>query len=377
MRANLPSKMTAFMGFKCGIVGLPNVGKSTLFNALTQTAAAQAANYPFCTIEPNVGDVAVPDPRLSVLAEIAGSKEIIPTRLTFVDIAGLVRGASKGEGLGNQFLANIRECDAIAHVVRCFEDGDVTHVEGRIDPLSDIATIETELMLADLESLERRIATIEKRAKGGDKEAKDLLALAERSLNELRDGRPARAAGVGRDERRLFQSLGLLSSKPVLYVCNVDEASADKGNAYSDQVKQQAAKEGAAAVVVSAKIESEIAVLPQAEQKAYLEAVGLSEPGLDRVIRAGYDLLHLVTFFTAGPKEARAWTVEKGARAPQAAGVIHTDFEKGFIRAETIAYDDYVAGRGEAGAREAGKFRLEGKDYAVADGDVMHFRFAN
>jgi ribosome-binding ATPase len=365
------------MGFKCGIVGLPNVGKSTLFNALTQTAAAQAANYPFCTIEPNVGDVAVPDPRLATLADIAGSKEIIPTRLTFVDIAGLVRGASKGEGLGNQFLANIRECDAIAHVVRCFEDGDVTHVEGRIDPLSDIATIETELMLADLESLERRIAQIEKRAKGGDKDAKDLLALAERSLAELRDGRPARAAGVGRDERRLFQSLGLLSSKPVLYVCNVDEASADKGNGYSDQVKQLAAKEGAAAVVVSAKIESEIAVLPQAEQNAYLEAVGLTEPGLDRVIRAGYDLLHLVTFFTAGPKEARAWTVEKGAKAPQAAGVIHTDFEKGFIRAETIAYDDYVAGRGEAGAREAGKFRLEGKDYVVADGDVLHFRFAN
>ena len=365
------------MGFKCGIVGLPNVGKSTLFNALTQTAAAQAANYPFCTIEPNVGDVAVPDPRLAILADIAASKEIIPTRLTFVDIAGLVRGASKGEGLGNQFLANIRECDAVAHVVRCFEDGDVTHVEGRIDPLSDIATIETELMLADLESLERRIAQIEKRAKGGDTDAKDLLALAERSLAELREGRPARAAGVGREERRVFQSLGLLSSKPVLYVCNVDEASADKGNAYSDLVKEQAAKEGAAAVVVSAKIESEIAVLPQAEQKTYLEAVGLSEPGLDRVIRAGYDLLHLVTFFTAGPKEARAWTVEKGARAPQAAGVIHTDFEKGFIRAETIAYDDYVAGRGEGGAREAGKFRLEGKDYVVADGDVMHFRFAN
>jgi ribosome-binding ATPase len=365
------------MGFKCGIVGLPNVGKSTLFNALTQTAAAQAANYPFCTIEPNVGDVAVPDPRLAILADIAGSKEIIPTRLTFVDIAGLVRGASKGEGLGNQFLANIRECDAIAHVVRCFEDGDVTHVEGRIDPLSDIATIETELMLADLESLERRIAQIEKRAKGGDKDARDLLALAERSLAELKEGRPARAAGVGRDERRLFQSLGLLSSKPVLYVCNVDEASADKGNAFSDQVKQLAANEGAAAVVVSAKIESEIAVLPQAEQKAYLEAVGLSEPGLDRVIRAGYDLLHLVTFFTAGPKEARAWTVERGAKAPQAAGVIHTDFEKGFIRAETIAYEDYAANRGEAGAREAGKFRLEGKDYVVADGDVMHFRFAN
>jgi ribosome-binding ATPase len=365
------------MGFKCGIVGMPNVGKSTLFNALTQTAAAQAANYPFCTIEPNVGDVAVPDARLTILAEIAGSKEIIPTRLTFVDIAGLVRGASKGEGLGNQFLANIRECDAIAHVVRCFEAGDVTHVEGRIDPLSDIATIETELMLADLESLERRIAQIDKRAKGGDKDARDLLALAERSLAELREGRPARAAGVGREEQRLFQSLGLLSSKPVLYVCNVEEASADKGNAYSDLVGEQAAKEGAAVVIVSAKIESEIAVLAQAEQKGYLEAVGLSEPGLDRVIRAGYDLLHLVTFFTAGPKEARAWTVEQGTKAPQAAGVIHTDFEKGFIRAETIAYDDYVANRGEAGAREAGKFRLEGKDYVVADGDVMHFRFAN
>ena len=365
------------MGFKCGIVGLPNVGKSTLFNALTQTAAAQAANYPFCTIEPNVGEVAVPDPRLAALAEIAGSKEIIPTRLTFVDIAGLVRGSSKGEGLGNQFLANIRECDAIAHVVRCFEDGDVTHVEGRIDPLSDIATIETELMLADLESLERRIAAMEKRAKGGDKGAKDILALAERSLAELREGRPARAAGVSREEHDLFQSLGLLSSKPVLYVCNVEEASADKGNAYSEKVKEQAAKEGAVAVVVSAKIESEIAVLPEGEQKDYLEAVGLHEPGLNRVIRAGYELLHLVTFFTVGPKEARAWTVEKGAKAPQAAGVIHTDFEKGFIRAETIAYGDYVANRGEAGAREAGKFRLEGKDYIVADGDVLHFRFAN
>ncbi len=365
------------MGFKCGIVGLPNVGKSTLFNALTQTAAAQAANYPFCTIEPNVGDVAVPDPRLATLAEIAGSKEIIPTRLTFVDIAGLVRGASKGEGLGNQFLANIRECDAIAHVVRCFEDGDVTHVEGKIDPLSDIATIETELMLADLDSLERRIVAMEKKAKGGDKEAKDILALAQRSLAELKEGRPARAAGVSREEHDLFQSLGLLSSKPVLYVCNVEEASADKGNFFSELVKGQAAKEGAAAVVVSAKIESEIAVLPEAEQKDYLEAVGLTEPGLNRVIRAGYDLLHLVTYFTVGPKEARAWTIEKGTKAPQAAGVIHTDFEKGFIRSETIAYGDYVACRGEAGAREAGKFRLEGKDYVVADGDVLHFRFAN
>jgi len=365
------------MGFKCGIVGLPNVGKSTLFNALTQTAAAQAANYPFCTIEPNVGDVAVPDARLATLAEIASSKEIIPTRLTFVDIAGLVRGASKGEGLGNQFLANIRECDAIAHVVRCFEDGDITHVEGRIDPISDIDTIETELMLADLESLERRVVAIEKKAKGADKEAKELLAIVNRCLGQLREGRPARAAGVEPEERRLFQSLGLLSSKPVLYVCNVEEASADKGNGFSEKVRERAASEGAVAVVVSAKIESEIAVLPLEDQKDYLQAVGLEEPGLNRVIRAGYDLLHLVTFFTVGPKEARAWTVEKGSKAPQAAGVIHTDFEKGFIRAETIAYDDYVQGRGEAGAREAGKFRLEGKDYVVADGDVLHFRFAN
>jgi GTP-binding protein YchF len=365
------------MGFKCGIVGLPNVGKSTLFNALTQTAAAQAANYPFCTIEPNVGDVAVPDARLATLAEIAGSKEIIATRLTFVDIAGLVRGASKGEGLGNQFLANIRECDAIAHVVRCFEDGDITHVEGRIDPLSDIDTIETELMLADLDSLERRVFAIEKKAKGTDKEAKETLVLVNRCLAELREGRPARVAGIGPEEQRLFRSLGLLSSKPVLYVCNVEEACADKGNAFSDKVREQAAKEGAAAVVVSAKIESEIAVLPQAEQMEYLDAVGLKEPGLNRVIRAGYDLLHLVTFFTVGPKEARAWTVEKGSRAPQAAGVIHSDFEKGFIRSETIAYDEYVQGHGEAGAREAGKFRLEGKDYVVVDGDVLHFRFAN
>ena len=365
------------MGFKCGIVGLPNVGKSTLFNALTQTAAAQAANYPFCTIEPNVGDVAVPDKRLEVLSSIAGSKEIIPTRLTFVDIAGLVRGASKGEGLGNQFLANIRECDAIAHVVRCFEDGDITHVEGKIDPLSDIATIETELMLADLDSLERRVVAMEKKAKGGDKEAKELLDLAQRSLAELREGRPARTAGVSRDEHKLFASLGLLSSKPVLYVCNVEESAADKGNAFSDKVREQAAKEGAACVVVSAKIESEIAVLPREDQKDYLDAVGLEEPGLNRVIRAGYELLHLVTFFTVGPKEARAWTVEKGSRAPQAAGVIHTDFEKGFIRSETIAYDDYVSGKGEAGAREAGKFRLEGKEYVVQDGDVLHFRFAN
>ena len=365
------------MGFKCGIVGLPNVGKSTLFNALTQTAAAQAANYPFCTIEPNVGDVAVPDPRLEKLAAIAGSKEIIPTRLTFVDIAGLVRGASKGEGLGNQFLANIRECDAIAHVVRCFEDGDITHVEGKIDPLSDIETIETELMLADLDSLEKRITAIEKKAKGGDKEAKELAGLMDRSLVLLREGKPARMAEVRADERKAFNGLGLLSSKPVLYVCNVEEASADKGNHFAQIVKKRAAEEGAVAVVVSAKIESEIAVLPFDEQKDYLDAVGLEEPGLNRVIRAGYALLHLITYFTVGPKECRAWTVEKGTRAPAAAGVIHTDFEKGFIRAETVAYGDYVAFKGESGAREAGKFRLEGKEYVVADGDTLHFRFAN
>ena len=323
------------MGFKCGIVGLPNVGKSTLFNALTQTAAAQAANYPFCTIEPNVGDVAVPDPRLETLAAIAGSKEIIPTRLTFVDIAGLVRGASKGEGLGNQFLANIRECDAVAHVVRCFEDGDITHVEGRIDPVNDIETIETELMLADLDSLERRLPALEKKAKGGDKEAKELHDIAAAALTELREGRPARTVKLAPEQVKLFASLGLLSSKPVLYVCNVEEASARDGNAFSARVAERAASEGAVAVVVSAKIESEIAVLPREEQKDYLEAVGLDEPGLNRVIRAGYSLLHLVTFFTVGPKEARAWTVEAGSRAPRAAGVIHTDFEKGFIRSET------------------------------------------
>ena len=366
------------MGFKCGIVGLPNVGKSTLFNALTQTAAAQAANYPFCTIEPNVGDVAVPDVRLETLCKIAGSKEIIPTRLTFVDIAGLVRGASKGEGLGNQFLANIRECDAIAHVVRCFEDGDITHVEGGVDPLRDIETIETELMLADLESLEKRVGNLEKRAKGGDKDSKETLALVEQCLVLLREGRPARqAVGASPEERKAFAALGLLSSKPVLYVCNVEEEAADKGNEFSAKVFARASEEGAVAVVVSAKIESEIAILPLGEQKDYLEAVGLEEPGLNRVIRAGYELLHLVTYFTVGPKEARAWTIEKGTRAPQAAGVIHTDFEKGFIRSETIAYADYVAHKGEAGAREAGKFRLEGKDYVVADGDVLHFRFNN
>jgi GTP-binding protein YchF len=363
------------MGFKMGIVGLPNVGKSTLFNALTQTAAAQAANYPFCTIEPNVGDVGVPDERLDTLAAIGKSAQIIPTRLTFVDIAGLVRGASKGEGLGNQFLANIREVDAVAHVVRCFEDTDVTHVEGKIDPVADIETIETELMLADLDSLEKRVVALEKKAKGNDKEAKESLDLVNRALVLLREGQPARMVERKPEEERLFGMLGLLSSKPVLYVCNVEEASADKGNAYSDRVFERARAEGAKAVVVSAKIESEIAVLPAADQADYLEAVGLQEPGLNRVIRAGYELLGLITYFTVGPKEARAWTITRGTRAPAAAGVIHTDFERGFIRAETIAYPDYVSLKGEAGARDAGKLRLEGKEYVVQDGDVLHFRF--
>jgi GTP-binding protein YchF len=364
------------MAFKCGIVGLPNVGKSTLFNALTQTAAAQAANYPFCTIEPNVGEIAVPDPRLDKLAELAKSAEIVPTRIGFVDIAGLVKGASKGEGLGNQFLATIREVDAIVHVVRCFKDDDVTHVEGRIDPTADIETVETELMLADLDSLEKRVDSLEKKAKGNDKEAKETVDLVKRALVLLREGKPARGLERKPEEEKLFHSLGLLTSAPVLYACNVEEASAAAGNEYSRKVEERAKAEGAVAVVISAKIESEIAMLPPDERADYLEAVGLKEPGLNRLIRAGYDLLHLVTFFTVGPKEARAWTVTASSRAPQAAGVIHSDFERGFIRAETIAYDDYVATGGEAGARDAGKLRLEGKDYIVADGDVMHFRFA-
>jgi len=364
------------MGFKCGIVGLPNVGKSTLFNALTQTAAAQAANYPFCTIEPNVGEIAVPDPRLDKLSALAKSEQIIPTRITFVDIAGLVKGASKGEGLGNKFLANIREVDAIVHVVRCFEDTDVTHVEGKIDPIADIDTIETELMLADLESLEKRVDALEKKAKGNDKEAKETLDLVKRSLKLLQDGKPARFVERKAEEEKLFHSLGLLTSAPVLYACNVEEGSAATGNAFSQRVEARAKEEGAVAVVISAKIESEIATLPPEERADYLEAVGLKETGLDRLVRAGYALLHLVTYFTVGPKETRAWTITVGTRAPAAAGVIHTDFEKGFIRAETIGYADYIATGGEAGAREAGKMRLEGKDYVVQDGDVMHFRFA-
>ncbi len=364
------------MGFKCGIVGLPNVGKSTLFNALTKTAAAQAANYPFCTIEPNVGEVAVPDPRLERIAAIASSRDVVPTRISFVDIAGLVRGASKGEGLGNQFLANIREVDAIVHVLRCFEDADITHVEGSVDPLRDAEIIETELMLADLESLERRLPLLEKKAATGDKEAKAEVAVMHKAVEQLREGRPARMAAIGEEEMPRFRRLQLLTAKPVLYVCNVDEDTlAEGGNELVRQVEDKAAREGAGTVMIAAALEEQLAQLSDEEQREYLESLGLEEPGLNRLIRAGYGLLDLITFFTAGPKEARAWTVRRGATAPEAAGVIHSDFQKGFIRAEVISHDDYVSLGGEAAAREAGKLRLEGKDYVVQDGDVMHFRF--
>ena len=364
------------MGFRCGIVGLPNVGKSTLFNALTETQAAQAANYPFCTIEPNVGNVGVPDARLDRLAAIAGSQKIIPTQLGFVDIAGLVRGASKGEGLGNQFLGNIREVDAIVHVLRCFENDDIQHVDNRVDPISDAETVETELMLADLESLEKRVPAAQKKATGGDKEARIMASVLGQALALLREGKPARLTEPRDDEElRVFRQAQLLTAKPVLYVCNVEEDSAANGNAHAARVFAKARAEGAEAVIVSAAIEADLVGMDGAERLAFLAEMGLSETGLNRVIRAGYELLHLITFFTVGPKEARAWTVHKGARAPQAAGAIHSDFERGFIRAETIAYDDYVVLNGEIGARDAGKLRQEGKDYVVRDGDVLHFKF--
>jgi GTP-binding protein YchF len=364
------------MGFRCGIVGLPNVGKSTLFNALTETQAAQAANYPFCTIEPNVGQVGVPDPRLDQLAAIAKSAKIIPTQLGFVDIAGLVKGASKGEGLGNQFLGNIREVDAIVHVLRCFENDDIQHVANKVDPLADAEVVETELLLADLESLEKRVPNLVKRGQQGDKESKIAASVLTQALELLREGKPARLTQPkDEEEARVFGQAQLITAKPILYVCNVNEEEAAKGNALSDLVFAKAEAEGANAVVVSAAIESELVGMDDSERLEFLAEMGLGETGLARVIRSGYDLLHLITFFTVGPKEARAWTVERGAKAPQAAGAIHSDFERGFIRAETIAFDDYVALGGEAGARDAGKLRQEGKEYVVQDGDVLHFKF--
>lgn len=364
------------MGFNCGIVGLPNVGKSTLFNALTATAAAQAANYPFCTIEPNVGRVGVPDDRLEILAKLASSQKIIPTQLEFVDIAGLVRGASKGEGLGNQFLGHIRSVDAILHVLRCFDDDDITHVDGSVDPIRDLTTIETELLLADLESLEKRVLNLEKRARGNDKDAKETLEIIQKILPLLHEGLPAKTLKLTLSEKKTFDELQLLTSKPILYVCNVNESEAATGNTYTEKVMEYAKSKGDSAVIISAAIEAEVASLnDQKEQQEYLQSLGLKETGLRQVIKVGYGLLNLLTFFTIGPKEARAWTVNQGAKAPQAAGVIHTDFERGFICAETVSYQDYLTNQGEQGAKLAGKVRQEGRDYLVTDGDIFHFRF--